>query len=41
MEIPVLDITDKTQDEIENLSESCCLVLKNAISDDKRQKAKR
>ena len=28
MEIPVLDITDKTQDKIENLSESGCLVIK-------------
>ena len=34
MEIPVLDITDKTQDKIENLSESGCLVVKNAISDE-------
>jgi hypothetical protein len=40
MEIPVLDIIDKTQDKIENLSESSCLVVKNAISDDKRQKVK-
>jgi ectoine hydroxylase-related dioxygenase (phytanoyl-CoA dioxygenase family) len=40
MEIPVLDITDKTQDKIENLSESGCLVIKNAISDDTRKKVK-
>ena len=40
MEIPVLDITDKTQDKIENLSESGCLVIKNAISEDTREKVK-
>ena len=37
MEIPVLDINDKTQDKIENLSESGCLVVKNAISENTRE----
>ena len=40
MEIPILDINDKTQDKIENLSESGCLVVKNAISEDTREKVK-
>ena len=40
MEIPVLDITDKTQDKIDNLSESGCLVVKNATSEDIREKVK-
>ena len=40
MKIPVLDITDKTQDKIENLSEFGCLVVKNAISENIREKVK-
>ncbi len=40
MEIPVLDITDKTQDKIENLTKYGCLVVKNAISEDTREKVK-
>ena len=40
MEIPILDITDKTQDKIESLSESGCLVVQNAISEDTREKVK-
>ncbi len=37
MQIPVLDITDKTQDKIEGLSESGCLVVKNTISENIRE----
>ena len=40
MKIPVLDITDKAQDKIENLSEFGCLVVKNAISENIREKVK-
>ena len=40
MEIPVLDITDKTEDKIENLSEFGCLVVKNAISENTREKVR-
>ena len=40
MEIPVLDITDKNQDKIESLSEFGCLVVKNAISENIREKVK-
>ena len=38
MKIPVLDITDKTQDKIENLSEFGCLVVKKChIGEYKRE----
>ena len=40
MEIPVLDITDKTQDKIENLSEFGCLVVKKATSENTREKVR-
>ena len=40
MEIPILDVTDKIQDKIEHLSEFGCLVVKNTISEDTREKVK-
>ena len=40
MEIPVLDITDKTNNKIENLSEFGCLVVKNATSENTREKVR-